>query len=543
MNALNATSSADSSFAPSVESSPKPPPLSSGQVPWPQRLAPYGLALLACGATTVLATPLLDYLDLANIVMLFLLTVLLIAVRLGRGAAVFGSVLSVLLFDVFFVPPRFSLAVENLQYLVTFAVMLATALITGHLAAGLKRKALEAHDREARTRALYDVAQRLAGSLDRAQIAAVAKDFASSQFDADARLALQNDLADATTEFPTAGAGGLLEARLARTARDSGQPVWLDELSGCGRASLYLPLLPLKPLKNAPRHHGVLAISFPPGRSDLSAENLGLLEAFASLLAIAVERLHFADEAQENRLAAKTERLRNSILSALSHDLRTPLTALVGLAESLYLIKPPLPPEALETAQTLSEQAARLASLGTNLLDMARLNAGQLNLRREWQPLEEVIGAAIKLLSGSLKNHVIQVSLPNDLPLLEFDAVLMERVLGNLLENAAKYSPPGAVIEIRAAALADAVSIAVCDCGPGLGSDPDNADLFELFVRGADQRQPGSGLGLAICRSIVEAHGGRIKGKNRPQGGAKLSFTLPRGTPPILEPEPLTADV
>lgn len=485
------------------------------------------LTTLACAATTLLATPLLGYLDLANIVMLFLLTVLLIAVSLGRGCAVLAAVLSVLLFDIFFVPPRFSLAVSNIQYLVTFVVMLVTALITGQMAAGLKQQASAARLREQRTRALYEVARRLAGTLAREQVEDIARDFVRAQFAAAAAVVLPDELTPAGGD--SAPAGCRVEPHLARMALNTGQAVHNDGFAAGGYASLYLPL------RASMRIRGVLAVALPDPA--LPPDSLALLEALASLVAIAVERLHYVDVAQASQLDMVAERLRSSILSALSHDLRTPLTALVGLADSLFLVKPPLPPAALDTAQTLHEQAARLAGLVGNLLDMARLNAGQVTLRREWQPLEEVIGASIKLLGGALDRHPVRVDLPGDLPLLEFDAVLLERVFCNLLENAAKYSPPETAIVVSAQLLADAVEVRVCDRGPGFPAQR-QAALFEMFARGQPESgQPGSGLGLAICRAIVEAHGGSIGAENLPEGGAGVRFTLPRGVPPVLEEE------
>jgi len=168
---------------------------------------------------------------------------------------------------------------------------------------------------------------------------------------------------------------------------------------------------------------------------------------------------------------------------------------------------------------------------------MARLNAGQIKLRREWQPLEEVIGASIKLIEGALTAHPVKVTLPPGLPLLEFDAVLIERVFCNLLENAAKYSPPDSGIEILAGEAGDRIEVQVCDRGPGFPAAGDD-DLFEMFVRGdGTAGKPGTGLGLAICRAIVEAHGGSIAAGNRPDGGACVRFTLPRGTPPVVEEE------
>ena len=500
----------------------------------PQRHFPgWQRALLtpaACIGTTLLATPLLGVLDLANIVMLFLLTVLLVAVTLGRNAAVWASVLSVLLFDIFFVPPRFSLAVENIQYLVTFAVMLVTGLVTGQLAANLKQRAREARERELRTQALYDLARRLAGALTLEQVDEIIGGFVGKQFAASALLMVGHTAkADLV---PAAARGSLqIEPHLLRIAMDSGQTVRSDEIGEMGYAALYLPL------RASLRIRGVLAVGFGAGPIHIEDEQQALLEALASLAAVAVERLHYVEVAQATELGMLSERLRSSILSALSHDLRTPLTAMVGLADSLTLIKPALPAPALETALALHEQAARLAGLVGNLLDMARLNAGEVKLRREWQPLEEVVGASIKLLGSALAGHPLQVRLPANLPLLEFDAVLVERVLCNLLENAAKYSPAGEPIELSAQVAGDAVEVAVSDHGPGFPTGKRD-ELFEMFVRGEKESgKPGTGLGLAICRAIVEAHGGSIRAADAAGGGACVCFTLPCGTPPVIEEE------
>ena len=499
----------------------------------PERFKPWQrilLTFLACAGTTLLATPLLGYIDLANIVMLFLLTVLLLAVTLGRSIAVLAAVLSVLLFDFFFVAPRFSLAVNDYQYLITFAVMLATALIAGQLTAGLKQKAQEAQLREQRTQALYEAARQLAGTLSIEQAIEIGKQFLHIQLNAEAMILLLDEHGHVSANKsvkPTF----MIELHLATVAQTTGQLVRPGEMAGSGYASAYLPL------KASMQVHGVLALALGADSPELSAENLALLEALASLIAIAIERLHHVDVAHATQLDMMSERLRSSILSALSHDLRTPLTALVGLADSFFLIKPALPESALESAQAIHEQATRMASLVGNLLDMARLNAGNVTLRPEWQPLEEVIGASIKLLGSALGAHPVQVSLPADLPLLEFDAVLLERVFCNLLENAAKYSPEGSVIGIEAEPQDEFIEVRVSDHGAGFPAK-NQGDLFSMFVRGqTESGKPGTGLGLAICRAIVEAHGGRISAGNRAEGGACVRFTLPRGVPPILEEE------
>lgn len=476
------------------------------------------LSALACLLTALVAAPLSGLLDLANMVMPFLLTVLLVAVSLGRNPAVLAAVLSVLLFDIFFVPPRFSLAVSNLQYLITFAVMLATALITGHLAASLKEQVRAAERREQRTRALYQIAGKLAGALNGEQVSEIVQQFAGDELAATCHLQLDETSRPSPPWF---------DALPAQRAHDSRQRVG-DAAAG---DTFYLPLV-------APmRVRGILAMHFPGERRGLVAEDLSLLDALASLTAIAVERLHYVEVAQSSELQMATERLRSSILSALSHDLRTPLTVLVGLADSLFLIKPALPGAALDTAGALRDQAARLAGLVTNLLEMARLNAGSVRLRQEWQPVEEVIGSSLKLLGAALGQHRVKVDLPADLPLLRFDAVLIERVLCNLLENAAKYSPEHGEIGIVVRPVGSMVEIAVCDRGPGF-ADAAGRQVFEMFVRGQPESdKPGTGLGLAICHAIVEAHGGSMRLDNRPDGGACVIFALPQGVPPVLEAE------
>ena len=488
------------------------------------------LSILACVGTTLAATPLLDYLDLANIVMLFLLTVLVVAVKLGRNAAVVASIVSVLLFDIFFVPPRFSLAVNNIQYLITFAVMLVTALTTTHFTSVLRQKALEAERREKRTQALYQLARQLAGTLTTAQVIETGQVFIKDQLAALSAILLPDEsgqhlvVASSASELR-------VEMHLASVALHSGTLVRSDEMSHMGFSPLYLPL------RASMRIRGVLAVGFDGDPAEPSPETISLLEALASLLAVSLERLHYVEVAQATEVRMLTERLRSSILSALSHDLRTPLTAMVGLADSLFLIKPPLPDTALETAQALHEQADRLAGLVGNLLDMARLNAGEVTLRREWQPLEEVVGAGIKLLGNALADHPVKVDLARDLPLLQFDAVLIERVFCNLLENAAKYAPGNTAIELSARRDGEVVDISVRDHGPGFPSHRRD-ELFNMFVRGqTESDKPGTGLGLAICKAIVEAHGGLIRADNHPEGGACVSFTLPVGSPPIVEEE------
>ncbi len=475
----------------------------------------YALALAACALTAALARLLTIWLDPVNLVMLFLLTVFLVAFKLGRGPAVVSAFVCVGLFDFFFVLPHFSFAVADVQYLVTFVVMLAVALLTGHLTAQLRQQAQDALGREVQTQALYEMARALAGAMTAEQVAEATQRFlrqhlrtAPSLYLPDARDCLylsgaEDEQAREESDAP--------DRALARRAFQRGEAVEVSGLSGRGEITLYLPMsTPMRP-------RGVLEIR---AEADWVRHERVMLETVASLAAIALERLHYVEAARAAELRMVSERLRNSVLASLSHDLRTPLTALVGLADALLLEADPATHR--DTALALGQQARGLAGMVNNLLDLSRLAGGGLILRREWQPLEEVVGAAIQVLGRALEAHPVRVELAADLPLLDFDAVLLERVFGNLLDNAARHAPPGSPLAISAQVMGDGVAVRVCDQGPGFPDDP-------LATT--------SGLGLTICKAILEAHGARLVLENPPAGGACASFTLPRGEPPAIEEE------
>lgn len=387
----------------------------------------YIYAALVCAATAALALPLRDRLDAANIVVIFLLAVVIVALRFGRGPAVLAAFLSVGLFDFLFVLPYYSLAVSDAQYLVTFAVMLIVGLITGQLTAGLRQAAVEAAARENSTRALYEMARELAGALKLEQVLETSQRFARETLES--RIAVL--LPDAEGRVHAPAGEDWVDGQAAALAYQS--PACLD--NDAGASALYLPLA-------APsRVRGVLAISRSDGRIGPLSDQRHLLDAFASLIGIAVERMHYAEVAQRSQMQVASERLRSSLLSALSHDVRTPITALVGLADALVHGKSPLTGAQCEIAESIREQGMRINEMVSKLLDMARLSAGHVKLRGEWQPLKEVVGASLQLLGATLRDRPINVDLPQDLPLIEFDAVLIERVLCNLLENAHKYSP------------------------------------------------------------------------------------------------------
>lgn len=484
----------------------------------------YGLAVLSVGAIAAVGAPLLGHLDLANIAMLFPLAVLFSAVRLGRGPAVLAAFLSVALFDLFFVPPHFTLGVHDVQYLLTFAVLLLVALTTAELAARLRRQRDAAEQRERQTQALYGLARELSAALAVEQIAANAERFTREVFGCDCVLWLP----DEQDRLQPAGAG----PDPAAEAPPAAQAAWRDgqaqhTTDAAGKPIRWLPL-------RAPmRVRGVLALHGDPAEPPPAP----LLDAFSSLLAIALERLHYVAVARSTELAMESERLRNSLLAALSHDLRTPLTAIAGLADTVTLTPPPLSAEQAEMVAAIGAEAQRSSAQVANLLDMARIESGGVRLRREWQPLEEVVGAALQARASLLGRHELLIDLPAELPLVDIDSVLFERVLCNLLENAAKYTPPGSRIEIRARADGDEMILQVCDNGPGL--PPGRIDaLFAKFTRGQKESAIGGvGLGLAIVQAVVSAHGGRVRAFNRREGGACFEIALPRGTAPALPQE------
>ena len=489
-----------------------------------RRAVSFAIAAASSLATALLATPLLPYLDLANIAMLFLLVVVLVAVWRGRGASVVATCVGVACFDFFFVQPRFSFAVSDLQYLVTFGVMLAVGLTTGQLTAGLRFQAKVAAHRERRSRALYEFARELSGALQTEQIFDITRDFLQRTFRARAVL-LVPDVDDRLLE----------PAAVEQSTPDTGIAQWaFDHAESAGLGTDTLPASPwfYLPLVAPMRTRGVLAVAPEQQRWILIPEQRKQLDTFAALTAIALERVHYIEVAQGALVSMETERLRNSLLAALSHDLRTPLTLLVGLSETLARSRPALADAQLEMAHSLHGEALRMNALVANLLDMARLQSGEIKLQLEWQTIEEAVGTALRLCAKPLELYRVTTRIPHDFPLIRFDAVLLERVLCNLLENAAKYTPAGSHIDISAALRSGNAVLTVADNGPGVPAGREEA-MFEKFTRGErESARSGVGLGLAICRAIVEAHGGSIAYARSPLDGAAFIITLPLGQPP-----------
>ena len=486
----------------------------------------YGLSVAACAATTVVTHLLVPYFDLANIVMVFLLSVVGVAVWLGRGPSVLAAFVNVAAFDFFFVAPRLSFAVSDVQYLLTFAVMLIVGLVTGQLTAGLRFQASVATHRETRSRALFEAARDLSNMLTNEQAIDVARTVIAREFRAQVAIYVL-DMKD-RLQPPSAEAGGL-DFGTAQWTLDHSQAAGLGTDTLAGSAWLYLPL------KATMRSRGVLAVQPREPRFLLIPEQRQQLETFAALTAMALERVHYIEVAQSATVQMASERLRNSLLAALSHDLRTPLAALVVTAEMLASSQPPLSTQQLELATSLSEKSQRMADMVTNLLDMARIQSGEVRLRLDWQSMEEIIGGAVKHAQSALGRHPLNVRIEPGVSLLECDAVLIERVLANLLENAGKYTPVQTPVEIVVRTAGADLLVSVRDHGPGVAKEQEDL-IFEKFTRGhVESATPGVGLGLAICRAIVEAHRGRIWVEPTQLQGATFTFSLPLGTPPVVD--------
>ncbi|MFN7958917.1 MAG: sensor histidine kinase KdpD [Holophagaceae bacterium] len=492
----------------------------------------YLLSALTVALASILASLIFRRNELADIVMIYLLGILLVATRFGRGPSLLASVLSVAALDFLFVPPYYTFAVTDFRHVGTFAVMLLMGVVIGNLTERIRAQARLARGREQRTHALYRLGQELARSSGSAALVASALQNVATQFQSQGVLLRPDDHGRLQSPGPPM-AFPLNEQELgvAQWVFDHAEPAGLGTLTLPGARATYLPL------RGAAGPIGVLGL-LPEGSPRWAEpDQRQLLEAFATQTALALERSLLAEQAARDKRRADEERLRNALLSSVSHDLRTPLGVITG-AVSTALETPDLPePARRELLQSAQEEAQRLHRLVTNLLDITRLESGAVDLQTEWMPLEEVVGATLNRRELALEAHRVRVSLPEDLPLVAMDGVLMEQLLLNLLDNALKYSPPGTPVDIKAWAAGKSLTLSIADQGPGIPAG-EQERIFEKLARGqAASNRPGAGLGLAICKGIVTAHHGRIQAVNHPQGGAQFLVTLPLGTPPAMPEE------
>ena len=487
----------------------------------------YVWAALTVAACTGVATLMHGRFGEANIIMVYLVGVMVIATRCRRRHAVAASVLSVAAFDFFYVVPYLTFAIADTQYLFTFAVMLAAALVISGMAARVREQVEAGRARERRTAALYALASDLARSVTEAEVADAVVRHLGASLEADVILLLANDRG-ALTEAAARGAGALNghERSVASWGLEHRQMVgrWTDTLPG-GRL-LWVPLLGSR---GAVGMLGIDLVAAP------TTDQGHLLEALSTQAALAIERLRLVAAAREADLLIEAERFRATLLSAVSHDLRTPLASISGSASGL--LDPGLSrAEHDELAASVVNETRRLNRLIADILQVTRLESGAVTLEKEWQPIEEALGAALSRVEDDLGHRAVQVQLPPDLPMVPADGLLLEQLFFNLLENAAKYTPEGALVTVRGWAEPGWVVVEVADSGPGLPSGSEER-VFERFVQ-LGEGVRGVGLGLTICRGIVMAHGGTIWAENLPAGGVAFRFRLPlEGQAPAVELE------
>jgi len=504
----------------------------------------YSSAVLMTAASTGVGWLLSPHFELANIIMIYLLGVVAVAVQFGRGPSMLASLLGVAAFDFFFVPPEWTFAVSDTQYLITFAVMLVTGLVISTLTAHVRFQAASARTREQRTAALYAMSRELVEAHTTQELVAAAVHNIADVFASEVFIMFPDtERRGPVTLTPVPTPNSL--AKL--TDHDLGVAQWVfDNGERAGRGTDTLPSASslFVPLRSRGAMVGVLGVR--PRSAErknlLSTDQVRLLETFAGQVALAAERIRSAHDAQEAKLQVEAERLRSSLLSAVSHDLRTPLAAIAGASSTLVDDAGLDTATRHELAESIFEESERLNRLVVNLLDMTRLDAGALQVRKEWQVVEEVVGVVLNRLARRLQHYRLTTQLAPDLPLVPFDPLLIQQVLTNLLENAMKSTPERGEISLTVSLAGSDVQFDVADRGLGLVPGEEE-HIFEKFYRSVrSANSSGVGLGLTICRGIVELHGGKIWARNRPDGGTCLSFTLPRGEmPPLVRVESSTA--
>jgi two-component system sensor histidine kinase KdpD len=495
----------------------------------------YIWAIVVTLSSALLARLMFGKFELANLIMFFLLGVVFIATRFGRGPSILASFLAVAIFDFFFVMPYFSFSVSDSQYLVTLVTMLTVGMVISNLMANVRSQAKVAGHRERRATVLYAMSKDMTASQNEDEIVRTAVHHLNSEFGSQNVILFPD--ANGRIIYPT---GQAIPESL--HAADLSVAQWVfdhNEIAGQGTHTLPGAEAIYFPLSNKDTTLGVLVLLPVNLRRVFLPEQQKLLDTFLGQIAQAIIRVRLTEHARKTQVEMEAERLRNSLLSSISHDLRTPLATIVGSASALVEEDHALKAEdKLELSHAIYDEAQRMSSLVNNILDMARLDAGAVELNKQWYPLEEMIGTVLTRLQKRLAGRLVTVKLPPGIPMIYVDTVMIEQVLINLLENILRYTPERSPVEIMAEVSAFAVEISVADQGPGIPKGLEN-QLFEKFYRVRQEAaQSGVGLGLAICKAIIEAHGGSIQAQNRPTGGAVFSFMIPLDhTPPALEPE------
>jgi two-component system, OmpR family, sensor histidine kinase KdpD len=518
-------------------------PYASSKLPWrvslPRTLLRYASGVAAVAISAVLAGIISTFVALPNLSLVFLTGVLYTAVRSGLGVSIFCSVLAVFAEDFFFVPPVHTLRIDRSADLLTLGMLLMSAILTSHLAARVRRNAEAARQREAMTAALYSLSRAVARSTGQDQLLqAICRRIAELLGVRVVVLLADSETGDFTVRYPPTMLGtlGAADMEAAVAAWEQQRPAGRDtDLQPTAR---YHHL----PVGTANGQVGVFAIELDSNQGTMTASWRRLLNALLDQSAVAIERAVLSSRMERTQLEAEAERLRTTLLLSVSHDLRTPLASIIGSATSLLQANDRYTEDMKrELLTTVRDEALRLNQFVANLLDMAQLESGPLDTKREWVEIQDVVGAALSRTEAPLSDHVVKLSIDPALPMLRLDFVMMQQVLVNLLHNAAKYAPSGTPIELIASQDETSVRLEVADEGVGI-PDADLERVFRKFFRlhQGDNGQAGAGLGLAICRGLVEAHGGRIfaESPGKHGKGATVTVVLPiEGEAPSIESE------
>jgi len=486
--------------------------------PWRRYLWGVGLVIAATSICALVA----PYISPTNLVVIYLLSVVITAIFLGRGPAILASILSVASFDYFFVPPHLTLAVSDTEYILTFIGLLSVSLVISYLTAQVREQAEAAQRREAQTAALYELGRDLTATVGLEAVAKTIISHISQTFSREVAIFLPED---GKLKLYTASSGLTVaenELAVATWAFEHGQ------LAGRGTDTLPDASMHYQPLKTTRGVIGVLGVKPSSPGAYLSPDQRRTLDAFVNQVALAIEGARLVEQARQTELLEATEKLQTALLNSISHDLRTPLVSITGALSSLEEASPVLDEEVRRSLiETAREEADRLNRLVGNLLDITRIEAGAMRIHREAYDVQELIGSTLEQIGERLKDRPLNVDVPEKLPLVPMDFVLVSRVLVNVIDNALKYSPAHLPIEIRAQTSDKYLKITVADRGEGIPTE-DLERVFDKFYRvQRPDNVSGTGLGLSISKGIVEAHGGNIQAENRRGGGTIITVSLP----------------
>lgn len=477
-----------------------------------------------------------DLFDTVNVALLYLLPVLLCAVRWGRWPSIFAALAATLCFDVFFVPPELSVAVSDLRYLLVFLIFLIVAFITGTLASRLRNQARISSRREERASALYTLSRQIAAETDIQSILKISTKAIASSIEGDVAIYMSDTAGGLTPQAATARADKLLESKeraVAQWVYESG------EIAGKGTETLSAAMGLFLPLVAEQKKIGVLGVLPTVPEKHLSPRQRRLLESYTGFISLAIAREQMRIEAQQAHSAAESEKLRTALFNSVSHDLRTPLASITGAVTSLQEENIYNSEERKTLIAGIKDGALQLNHLVDNLLDTARLESGMLQLRTDWCDIQDLVGVALSRSQQVIGDRKFQIEMPEKVPLIKADFSLIEQVLVNLLYNAAQYSPSDTEISVIVRKSDDEIRVEIGDSGPGIAAE-DRDRVFDKFYRlYAPEHVGGTGLGLSICKAFIEAHGGSIWVEPNPGGGSLFIFSLPlEAQPEVREPEP-----